>query len=88
MNYYGFNFLWMFIFQDKPAPAPDEHALDFLAEFGFNFARIPTDYRFWTRDFDYFHPDESVWETIDSYLAACRARGMWTFSPPNAKTAR
>lgn len=76
MNYYGFNFLWMFIYGGKPAPAPDERALDFLAEFGFNFVRIPTDYRFWTRDFDYFHPDESVWETIDSYLAACRARGI------------
>lgn len=77
MNYYGFNFLWMFSsWRGRPAQPPDERALDFLAAFGFNFVRIPTDYRFWTRDFDYFHPDESVWETIDSYLAACRARGI------------
>ncbi len=77
MPYYGFNFLWMFSsWRGKPAQPPDERALDFLAAFGFNFVRIPTDYRFWTRDFDYFHPDESVWETIDSYLSACRARGI------------
>jgi hypothetical protein len=76
-TYYGFNFLWMFIYEPgQAAPPPDERALDFLAEYGFNFVRVPTDYRFWTRDFDYFHPDESVWEQIDGYLAACQARGL------------
>lgn len=76
MTYYGFNFLWMFTYEGKPPLAPDERALDFLAAHGFNFVRIPTDYRFWTRDFDYFHPDESVWALIDRYLAACQARGL------------
>jgi aryl-phospho-beta-D-glucosidase BglC (GH1 family) len=28
------------------------------------------------RDFDYFHPDESVWEQIDAYLEACQKRGL------------
>lgn len=74
MIHYGFNFLWMFIYNGQPAPAPDERALDFLAEFGFNFVHIPTDYRFWTRNFDYFHPDESAWKSIDAYLEACRSR--------------
>jgi len=59
----------------KPEPA-DEKALDFLAEFGFNFVRIPLDYRFWTCNFDYFHPDESVFCTIDRYLEACKSRGI------------
>jgi endoglucanase len=47
-----------------------------MADLGFNFVRMPTDYRFWTRDFDYFHPDESVLAYFDRYLEACRARGL------------
>jgi len=67
----------MFIMQPGRAPEPaDLRALDFLAEYGFDFVRIPTDYRYWTRDFDYFHPHEQVWETIDAYLDACRSRGL------------
>ena len=76
MRYYGFNFLWMFIYEGQPAPGPDERALDFVAKFGFNFVRLPTDYHFWTREFDYFHPDEAVWERMDEYLEACRLRGL------------
>lgn len=75
--YYGFNFLWMFIWEEgQPAAPADEKALDFLAKHGFNFVRIPTDYRHWTRDFDYFHLDESVFENLDGYLAALRSRGL------------
>ncbi len=59
----------------KPEPA-DEKALDFLSAYGFNFARVPLDYRFWTRDFDYFHPDESAFRAIDRYLEACKSRGI------------
>ena len=44
---------------EEPAE-PDERALDFLAAFGFDFVRIPTDYRVWTPDFDYFHPQEAL----------------------------
>lgn len=77
MNYYGFNFQWMCSWQEDQKPEPaDEKALDFLAEFGFNFVRIPIDYRFWTRNFDYFHPDEAVFLYIDQYLEACRSRGI------------
>lgn len=77
MSYYGFNFLWMFSHMEHPTIAPpDEKALDFLSKTGFNFVRIPTDYHFWTHDFDYLHPDETVLETIDTYLNACRSRGL------------
>lgn len=77
MPRYGFNFLWMFIWEPGRAPVPpDEQALDFMAAFGFNFVRVPTDYRFWTRDFDYFHPDEQVFAALDRYLEACQARGF------------
>jgi endoglucanase len=77
MPRYGFNFQWMFIWNPERSPLPaDERALDFLCEHGFDFVRLPTDYRHWVRDFDYLHPDESVWKHIDGYLAATRSRGM------------
>ena len=77
MTHYGFNFLWMYSWSPQRLPQPpDERALDFLAATGFNFVRVPTDYRFWIRDFDYFHPDESVFAHFDAYLEACRARGF------------
>ncbi|SHF73518.1 Aryl-phospho-beta-D-glucosidase BglC, GH1 family [Caldanaerobius fijiensis DSM 17918] len=77
MEKYGFNFQWMYVWEEgkKPQP-PDKRALDFLAEMGFNFVRIPTDYRFWTKNFDYFHPDEQVFEYIDSYLHECQSRNI------------
>jgi aryl-phospho-beta-D-glucosidase BglC (GH1 family) len=77
MNYYGFNFQWMFSWNPGQRPAAaDERALDFLAKYGFNFVRIPTDYRFWTENFDYTHPDETIFEYIDQYLQACSSRGI------------
>jgi len=77
MKYYGFNFQWMCSWKAGEAPQPaDERALDFLCSFGFNFVRIPLDYRFWTQGFDYFHPDDSIFKFIDGYVDACRSRGI------------
>ena len=76
MPRYGFNFQWM---QARPGQRPepaDERALDFLAEYGFDFARIPTNYRVWTAGFDYLHPDESVHRNLDGHLEACSKRGI------------
>jgi len=53
MKHYGFNMLWMFIYNGKEAAKPDEKQLDFIAKQGFNYIRIPMDYRYWTKDFDY-----------------------------------
>jgi len=78
MPRYGFNFQWMFS-RGRPESVPKEpdlKALDFMARHGFEFARIPTDYRFWTKDFDYLHPDETVFEVLDRYLNACTERGI------------
>jgi len=78
MPYYGFNFLWFFS-KNPWSPDPgtlDERELDFVAEEGFNFVRIPTDYHFWTEDFDYFHPNERVIEYLDRCIAACHARNL------------
>lgn len=77
MPRYGFNFLWMYLSGSGRAPEePDTRALDFMADFGFNFVRVPTDYRTWTKDFDYLHPDEAVFAYFDRYLEACRTRGF------------
>lgn len=77
MTHYGFNFQWMFSWAPERAPQePDEKALDFLARYSFNFVRVPTDYRFWTTNFDYRNPDEAVFGYLDRYLDACRSRGI------------
>lgn len=76
MPRYGFNFLWMFSLRDSGPEAADLRALDFLAEHGFDFVRIPCDYRFWTHEFRYFEPDEHVFEALDGYLEATRERGL------------
>jgi len=72
----GFNVQWMLVERgERPRPT-DERALDFMAANGFDFLRVPTDYRVWTTGFEYRRPDETVFESLDGYLAACRARGI------------
>lgn len=67
----------MYVWQPGQEPeSADEKALDFLAEYGFNFVRIPVDYRFWTTGEDYCHPDESIFKYIDGYLQVCKCRGI------------
>jgi len=80
MPRYGFNFLWGFSkgtkrgYTEMKSPALKE--LDLLADMGLDFVRVPLDYRFWTTNFDYTHPDEKVISVIDQYLAACRERKL------------
>ncbi|MEV0147478.1 MULTISPECIES: cellulase family glycosylhydrolase [unclassified Nonomuraea] len=77
MRRYGFNLQWMFWKEPGAEPAPvDERVLDAIASWGFDFVRMPCDYRFWTRGLDYTHPDERVLQVLDGYLAACRERGL------------
>jgi aryl-phospho-beta-D-glucosidase BglC (GH1 family) len=73
---YGFNFQWLLVDPGRLPRPPDERALDFLARQGFDFVRLPTDYRVWTRDFDYLHPDVAALAAIDACLVACRSRGI------------
>jgi endoglucanase len=78
MPRYGFNVQWMFSSDRQPVPEPvDERLLDVIAGWGFDFVRIPCDYRFLLVDADdYDTPNEAALVTIDSYLAACRTRGL------------
>ena len=56
--WYGFNVLWFFSAGGpNPEISPekikiDENDLDFMAEMGCNFVRVPTDYRYFVHDFD------------------------------------
>jgi hypothetical protein len=55
---------------------PDLKALDFLAKHGFDFVRVPMDYRFWTEGTDYLHPNGAVIDLTENYLKACQERGI------------
>jgi len=76
MKKYGFNMLWMFSYHGSEPDKADEKQLDFIAGRGFNFIRIPTDYNFWTKDFDYLHPNEKIFDHIDGYFKACKERKL------------
>jgi len=77
MRRYGFNFQWLLVWEKGKYPClPDERALDFMAEHGFNFVRIPMDYRFWIKDFNYFSPDLNIFKYLDLYLDSCRQRNI------------
>lgn len=70
---YGFNFQWCYTWESGRLPmGPDKKALEFLNHHGFNFARIPCDYRFWTLDDPEYKFTEEVFAPIDEYLEACR----------------
>jgi aryl-phospho-beta-D-glucosidase BglC (GH1 family) len=76
MTHYGFNFQWMLVGPGQLPGAADERALDFMVEHGFNFVRLPMNYRVWTAGFDYTHPNESVFRSLDRQIAASAARGI------------
>ena len=72
----GFNVQWAFVSPGPPLPPPDLRLLDFLAGHGFDFVRLPMDYRAWTVGTAYRAPTPDVLASLDAYLAACRARGI------------
>ena len=75
MSHHGFNVQWMFN-AHAGASGPDERVLDAVAAWGFDFIRLPTDYRLWSVDGDPLRADESVLALVDKTLAACRQRGL------------
>ena len=75
MKNYGFNMLCMFG-ANSVKPKIDDAELDFIAEHGFNYIRLPLDYRAWIKNFDYANPDERGLEIVDGYIAQCLERGL------------
>lgn len=77
---YGFNAQWAFMKHGDAVPAePNLRMLDFMSEFGFNFLRIPIDYRFWMEP---LQPDgkmqvnEAFLDVLQRYADAAVPRGM------------
>ena len=75
MIHSGFNLQWLYR-QRAGASGPDLRVLDAIAGWGFNFVRLPTDYRLWSVDGDPRRAREDVLELIDDVLNACSSRGL------------
>jgi hypothetical protein len=75
--HYGFNFPWMFAPENGKPPTPvDRRALDFMAAQGFNYARFPLHYHFWSKPGVYALPDDQTAALIDGYVNESVARGI------------
>jgi aryl-phospho-beta-D-glucosidase BglC (GH1 family) len=75
MTRYGFNLQWLYR-TERGASEPDPRVLDTIAAWGFNFVRLPTDYRFFTSAPEYPAPDEKALDRVDRCVQACRERGL------------
>ena len=80
--WYGFNVLWFFSAGWKEVHVNphmiriDENELDFMANMGCNFVRVPCDYRFFIHDFKYDEYDEELLKCLDKGIEAIVSRGM------------
>lgn len=91
----GFNLLEKFSGPNRPFREDD---FRMIADFGFNFVRLPMDYRMWTQDNDWRKINEKVLEEIDEALRfgekhgihVCmnfhRAPGYTVAHPPETKS--
>lgn len=64
----GFNLLGMFMNHGQTPEFP-EHEFALISEFGFNFVRLPMDYRFWIKDGDWEQINEEVIKVVDQAVA-------------------
>jgi len=70
----GFNLLEMFRKEDaKPFREED---FKIIAEWGFNFARLPMDYRLWIKDGDWSRIDEDALKNVDAAVEYGRKYGV------------
>ena len=80
--WYGFNILPLFsLGKDASGVNPgyvhiDEYDLDFIADMGCNFVRLPCDYRYFIHDFKYDEPDEEMLKVLDRCIHAVVSRGL------------
>ncbi|MDD4174158.1 MAG: hypothetical protein PHN34_07985, partial [Kiritimatiellae bacterium] len=64
----GFNLLGMFQNHGQPAHFEEED-FKLISELGFNFVRIPMDYRFWIKDKDWTAIDDARLVPVDQAVA-------------------
>ncbi len=67
-RWYGFNLLNMFMLGSNNGPF-EERDFQLVHELGFNFVRLPLDYRTWIVDGDWEKLDESALQRIDQAVA-------------------
>lgn len=84
--WYGFNVLWLFSAGWKELDNLDKKVIgaledgkkdvDFIADMGCNFVRLPVDYRFFIHDFKYNQPDEKMLLLLDECIKQIVSRGL------------
>ena len=95
----GFNLLEMFIKHSDDMRPKEFRESDFqmIRDWGFNFVRLPMDYRFWIKDGDWDQFDESALQVVDRAVALGRKYGIhvaicmhrapgYTVAKPSEKT--
>ena len=70
----GFNLLGLFYKRPDATPSFPEEDFEFMSEFGFNFARIPMDYRWWIKNNDWNEIDGDFLNLLDDMIARARKR--------------
>ena len=95
-NWKGFNLLNMF-YKGSNDSLFDEETFKMISDWGFNFVRIPMDYRIWVKSGDWNKIDETVIKRVDKAIEygikydihVClnfhRAPGYTVAQPPEAK---
>jgi endoglucanase len=77
---YGFNAQWAFLTSRNEEPLePNRRMLDFMAQYGFNFLRIPIDYRFWMESVtpeNIGKINHKFLDMVDRYVEESIARGI------------
>ena len=71
----GFNLLGMFI-KDRSPGKFEEEDFRLVSELGFNFVRLPMDYRFWIKDKDWESINEDFIAEIDKAVVYARQRNL------------
>ena len=74
----GFNLLGMFIKGTHSKPDFREEDFQIMHDWGFNFARLPMDYRYWIKNGNWEEIDESVVQKIDQAIAWGKKYGIHT----------
>lgn len=82
MKWYGFNVLWFFSAGGKnPVINPkkikiETKDLDFMADMGCNFVRVPTDYRYFVSGINYDVYNEEMLSLLDKAVEEIISRGL------------
>ncbi|MGN0852158.1 MAG: glycoside hydrolase family 5 protein [Kiritimatiellia bacterium] len=74
----GFNLLGMFIKGSQAKPDFREEDFQIMRDWGFNFARLPMDYRYWIRNGNWDEIDEDAVKPVDQAVAWGRKYGIHT----------